>query len=151
MDEGKIKLTVIFGEKACDVYDEYGFIAAKKVVDYEEGDIVEKFFNTEGEVEAYKQGLADADGWFASWVLTDKDLEEDRQLRIQEGSAVHWNDPAISDYEDRQAAYDRVFFVESIDWDEETAWIREDGDVFAQTEVYLSELELIKDENQISS
>jgi len=73
-------------------------------------------------------------------------MEERRVRKIDIGDAVHWNDPAIADYEDIQAAYNRVFFVESIDWDEETAWIREDGDVFAQTEVYLSELELIKDE-----
>lgn len=143
MEENKIKLTIIFGTEACDAYDDYGFIAAKNCADSGDGDILEKYFNTEGEKAAYLEGLADMDGWEASWPLTEKEVEEDiARHTFSVGEKVHWNDPAIREYDDPEAAYNRVFIIDSIE-DNETAWLREDGDVFANTEVYLSELDKI--------
>lgn len=61
------------------------------------------------------------------------------------GDRVYWHDPAIGDYENPQEALERVFIVEDVDNENETAWIREeDYDGYAQTEVYTWELELIK-------
>ena len=67
-----------------------------------------------------------------------------KREKIKVGSLVFWNDPAIHDYpaNERKAALDRVYVVQSID--EEEAWILEVGQkVGAETQVYPSELALV--------
>ena len=145
MDEGKIKLTVIFGEKACEAFYDGGMRAVKKVVDYDgDGAIEERYFDTDAEKDAYVLGLSDADGWFETFALTDEELAEYSNSSITEGDKVRYISPDIVGSENRKAAAKIVYFVESIDDEEETAWIREDGDVFARIEVNLDELELYK-------
>jgi hypothetical protein len=62
------------------------------------------------------------------------------------GDRVYWHDPAIGDYDNPQEALERVFVIEEVDNENETAWIREeDYDGYAQTEVYTWELELVED------
>lgn len=66
-----------------------------------------------------------------------------------EGDEVFWYDPAVADYESAEAyeeACKQVWVIEDIDKENETAWIYlKDIGGPAQTEVYLSELELVKD------
>ena len=73
----------------------------------------------------------------------------ERYCNWEEGDEVFWYDPATADYESEEAyeeACKTVWVIEDIDKENETAWIfvKELGGP-AQTEVYLSELELVKD------
>lgn len=67
----------------------------------------------------------------------------------EEGDEVFWYDPAEADYESAEAyeeACKQVWVIEDIDKENETAWIYlKDIGGPAQTEVPLSELELVKD------
>lgn len=68
----------------------------------------------------------------------------------EEGDEVFWYDPAEADYESKEAyeeACRQVWVIDDIDKENETAWIYlKDVGGPAQTEVPLSELELVKDE-----
>lgn len=67
----------------------------------------------------------------------------------EDGDEVFWYDPAEADYESAEAyeeACKQVWVIEDIDKENETAWIYlKDVGGPAQTEVYLSELELVTD------
>lgn len=66
--------------------------------------------------------------------------------KLAVGSKVHWNDPAIHDYpeKDRPAVLNRVFTVVEIDHENDFALILEDGQsVGWEQEVMAHELELV--------
>ena len=67
----------------------------------------------------------------------------------EEGDEVFWYDPATADYESEEAyeeACKQVWAIDEIDKENETAWIYlKDLGGPAQTEVPLSELELVTD------
>ena len=63
----------------------------------------------------------------------------------EEGDEVFWYDPEIDEYENPDEAMKRVWIIEDIDKEGETAWIYEkDLGGPAGTEVPLSELELVR-------
>lgn len=128
----------------------------RTIIENGDGDILEEIFEDgfcyEGEVPtateindilwferdviANNMGYADWDGY-------------ERYHAWGEGDEVFWYDPAGDDYESGEVyeeACKRVWVIEEIDRECETAWIYEkDLGGPAGTEVPLSELELVKD------
>lgn len=65
-----VKIKVIFGEDACNYYDEHP--NQKKLKEYVKthgGTLEEREFETEKEYKAYLMGLNDMNGWFEFWVI----------------------------------------------------------------------------------
>lgn len=65
--EKEIKAYFIFGTEAVRLAEEESFSTVKELIEKGEveGMCVEKTFATQGELDAYRQGIADMDGWMA--------------------------------------------------------------------------------------
>ena len=65
-----VKIKVIFGEDACEYYEEHEDInKVQKYIRKHGGDFEELEFETEGEYLAYIKGLNDGNGWEEFWVI----------------------------------------------------------------------------------
>lgn len=67
-------------------------------------------------------------------------------MNFKKGQRVHWNDPAIGDYDEDDIDYaiNRIFVISDVDNRNGTAYIvEEDGGT--EAEVYTDELELVED------
>lgn len=67
----KFSATVIFGSEAVDHYEETGDNALEQFVEQHGGEIKTVEFDTEAELNAYKQAIFDCDGWHRVAYFTD--------------------------------------------------------------------------------
>ena len=72
-----IKATIIFGEAAVDRYDSTNKIPSQRWLDNNIGSVEKKEFCTEGEYNAYVEGLRDSSGWAEYCVIKQEDTTND--------------------------------------------------------------------------
>lgn len=74
MAQEKFKLACVFGEQATDAYCDGGLTAMRKVLENGDGTLVVREFDTKAEADAYRQGVEDMDGWWASAFIYNEDM-----------------------------------------------------------------------------